>query len=327
MAVATDDLQTFLATITPKLGASIIILPSSLSEEKDKVQEKLNSCWKLRKSHDLPKPCLLTTPQIGSTQVWVVHGSFETPVSCTAGNNGWIQKVVDLVCQVLKPLHFLILGEAEGLENDLERDVAIIAHQAGLDFPTTLAVKDGISEIYNKKGAFVLLNTPNKQVLEEKMKEHLTAVPSLDVNIYYSGHAFEDGSWFLSEDCSYTGEDLCQFIESCQTNESRRFGGDLKVYLDTCYGLSFCKAIGMTKKEWQGFLDNLKILTQDKADHPELHTDARKSLKVELGQWGDLDQVIKWAKSRPKLKSEPESELKSEPESELKSEPESELKS
>ena len=234
-----------------------------------------------------------------------MHGSFETPVSCTAGNDGWIERVVNLVCQVGKALHFLILGEAEGLENDLERDVAIIAHQAGLDFPTTLAVNYGISEIYNDKGAFVLLNTPNKQVLEKKMKEHLTAVPSLDVNIYYSGHAFEDGSWFLSEDCSYTGEDLCQFIESCQKNESRRFGGNLKVYLDSCYGLRFAKAVGMTDGSFLGMLE--VMLKPDESDeeselespqNPELYADAMiqrhplQSLKKELGQLVGLKEVI-----------------------------------
>ena len=324
MAVATEyllppDLKQFLDKRTKTLGTNII-LPSSLSTETYKVlEERLNHRWKSHGAYET-KPRLLTTPpNIHSAQVWVVHGSFVTPVSCTAGNDGWIERVVNLVCQVGKALHFLILGEAEGLENDLERDVAIVAHQAGLDFSKarTLAVKDGISEIYNENGAFVLLHTPDKQVLEEKMKEHLTAVPSLAVNIYYSGHAFEDGSWFLSEDCSYTGEDLCQFIEICRKNESRRFGGDLKVYLDTCYGLSFAKAVGMTDEKWSGFLSNLKMkLKPDESDEespqdPEKHTVQRhtiQSLKNELKLLGCLDQVIECAISQP-MESELESDL------------------
>ena len=314
-----------------KTPGTCIILPSSLSTETYKVLEKqLNRRWKPHGAY-VTKPRLLKTPlNIDGAQVWVVHGSFETPVNYTAGNDGWIERVVNLVCQVGKALHFLILGEAEGLENDLERDVAIIAHQAGLDFPTTLAVKegistlavkDGISEIFNDKGAFVLLNTPDKQALEKKMTEHLTAVPSVDVNIYYSGHAFEDGSWFLSEDCSYTGEDLCQFIESCQQNKSRRFGGDLKVYLDSCYGLSFAKAVGMTDEKWSGFLESLKMMLKpNKSDEeselelpqdPELRTGARTQKK----HW--LDQVIEWAISRPELESEQESEQESKQKSEL----------
>ena len=292
----------------------------------------------LHYSSCVPEPCLYTAPNIGSTQVWVVHGSFETPVSCTAGNDGWIEKVVDLVCQVLKPLHFLILGEAEGLENDLERDVAIIAHQAGLDFPTTLAVKDGISEIYNDKGAFVLLHTPNKQVLEEKMKEHLTAVPSVDVNIYYSGHAFEDGSWFLSEDCSYTGEDLCQFIEICRKNESRRFGGDIKVYLDTCYGLSFVKAVGMTDEKWSGFLGYLKMkLKPNKSDEeselelpedPELHMDKESELESPQNPELHMDKESELeSPQNPELHMDKESELELPQDPELHMDKESELES
>ena len=267
MAVATeyrlpDSLKLFLDGKEKPFHGTSIILPSSLSELGRELESQLNDRWKPHGAYQTEPRLLYTTPaDIDSKQVWVVHGSFETPVSYTAGNNDWIERVVNLVCQVGKALHFLILGEAAGLENDLARDVAIIAHQAGLDFSATFAVEDGISEIYNDKGAFVLLNTPNKQVLEEKMKEHLTAVPSLDVNIYYSGHAFEDGSWFLSDDCSYTGEDFCQFIKSCQNNESRLFYGDLKVYLDSCYGLNFAKAaVEMTDEKWNGYLSNLKSI-------------------------------------------------------------------
>lgn len=307
MAVATDptDLKSFLDRSTSNQIETIgtrIILPSSLSELGLVLKSQLNDRWKPHGAYQT-EPRLLTTPEnIDSAQVWVVHGSFETPVSYTAGNNDWIERVVNLVCQVGKALHFLILGEAEGLENDLERDVAIIAHQAGLDFSATFAVLDGISEIYNDNGAFVLLNTPNKQVLEEKMKEHLTAVPSLDVNVYYSGHAFEDGSWFLSDDCSYTGEDLCQFIESCRINENRRFGGDLKVYLDSCYGLSFAKAVGMTDEKWKTSLSFLKMMLKpDESDEElpqdaELHTDATFQLfKKDLELLGGLDTVIECA--------------------------------
>ena len=305
MAVATeyrlpDSLKLFLDGKEKPFHGTSIILPSSLSELGRELESQLNDRWKPHGAYQTEPRLLYTTPaDIDSKQVWVVHGSFETPVSYTAGNNDWIERVVNLVCQVGKALHFLILGEAAGLENDLARDVAIIAHQAGLDFSATFAVEDGISEIYNDKGAFVLLNTPNKQVLEEKMKEHLTAVPSLDVNIYYSGHAFEDGSWFLSEDCSYTGEDLCQFIESCRINESRRFDGDLKVYLDSCYGLSFAKAVGMTDEQWKKTLSILKMmLTSEESElespqNAELHT--FQLFKNELEQLGGLDEVIKCA--------------------------------
>lgn len=101
-----------------------------------------------------------------------------------------------------RTLHLLVVGEPNGIGQNLAQDIAIVAWQAGLQsdqLPLRLN-RNTPYVFYTDEHKFVLLLCPTKDVLTETFTNNLATVDHLHAKIYFCGHGSTNtGAWFLWE--------------------------------------------------------------------------------------------------------------------------------
>lgn len=80
--------------------------------------------------------------------------------------------------------------------------------------------------------------------------------------IYFPGHGLEeDGSWLLREDQCFGGQNLVEAVTAVE----RSFGGDIELFVNSCFGLKFTDNAGLKREKFLAFLSTKHAVTLNKS--------------------------------------------------------------
>ena len=161
-----------------------------------------------------------------------------------------LEKATQLAFELGTHLHFvLVIGDPLGLEEELSEQVVQVCRMAHLEVEEIkrnidrMAVERKASYHYadlEKSRIVSLLLSPTVAELQEVLSNNV----SLKLHIIYAGHAYDDGSWIISERECFGEYEIRKCLESI------RFSHRVYLILDCCYAI---KAFGAEKA-------NLKLL-------------------------------------------------------------------
>ena len=194
-------------------------------------------------------------------------------------------EAVTEICKICREEYLLVVGDDSGIESDIQADIQIVAHLAGLrdiDFQELCQNLQQSSDNCSLKSHFIgtnavftLLVLPDVDYLKKELKEEIQH-PYVRITVIYSGHGFPDGSWHLYDDC-FCASDLMEVLSSIPEPQ---YDFKLHIYLNCCYGLKFAKEVSDTTlldaaikvadaniKESENFPSRLKSWNMQKIIH------------------------------------------------------------
>ena len=218
--------------------------------------------------------------------VFYRHGSF-------LGVDNDATRAIDVVCHEIGYHHYmLVVGDANGLEEQLEMDVKIVAHIAGLTDNDLQKLYDshmhnGYGRCHTEKGVFTLLMVPKAEKLKCVLSTYIPQCSGISLTFIYSGHGEKgSGSWVLRGDDRFSGSDLLAVLKAVMPQHYLK----IHILLNCCYGFGFAKdinclnfLIGCLSLELSSQMTELKEILQSLiTDYSDLDDNDTISKAIEI---------------------------------------------
>ena len=185
-----------------------------------------------------------------------------------SGVNENIEMALDAAFnKVGKNHYFLVVGDDNGIEQEILEDIKMVAYLADLSDEQFANIDQELQQcddpcgfnirLISAENIFTLLVLPDVDQLKEKLKEELQC-PYFTFTVIYSGHGSSDGSWCLYGD-SFSASDFKEVLHSIPKPQLHM---KLRVYLNCCYGLAFAKQVSNAELLHAAFKVNFKDIQE-----------------------------------------------------------------
>ena len=167
------------------------------------------------------------------------HGSF-------LGVDNDATRAINVVRHEIGYHHYmLVVGDVHGLDEQLEMDVKIVAHIAGLTDDDLKNLykshkNNDYGWCYTEKGVFTLVMVPKAEKLKDVLSSYIPQCSGTSLTFIYSGHGEKgSGSWVLRGDDRFSGSDLLAVLEAVKPQHYLK----IHILLNCCYGFGFANDI------------------------------------------------------------------------------------
>ena len=151
-----------------------------------------------------------------------------------------LEKATQLALELGTDRHFvLVIGDPLGLEEELCEQVFQVCRMAGIEDEEIKRIIDHMAD--ERKTSYHYANLEKSRVVSllrsptvAELQEVLSNNVSLSLHVIYAGHAYDDGSWIISERACFGEYEIRKCLECI------RFSNGIYLILDCCFA---CKSL------------------------------------------------------------------------------------
>ena len=196
-----------------------------------------------------------------------------------------LEKATQLALELGTHLHFvLVIGDPLGLEEELREQVFQVCRMAHLEDEEITRIIDRMAD--ERKTSYHYANLEKSRVVSllrsptvAELQEVLSNNVSLKLHIIYAGHAYDDGSWIISETECFDEYEIRKCLESI------RFSNGIYLILDCC---SACKSL----KDVEDALLKLPYVRSSRFENPDTVVNLLKKALDDQNRYPRDEQFI-----------------------------------